>query len=393
MLENISIDIVTVVVSALLLSFALATPWFNCFFRARKLSAGIQEVTEDPQPIEKNEGCPSLSIILTPHENAYELERNLPLLLNQDYPAPFEVIVVAWKGDSETEDVLKRYADEPHLYTTYVPSSSRYMSRKKLAITLGVKAAKNEWIMLTDIECQPASQQWLTLMAQHCNKERDMVIGYTAYDDETSDYRRFERLHTALYLLREDAKGTPYRHNGSNLLIRKSMFIDGDGFRGNLKFIRGEYDFIVNKYATRDNTALELHPDSWMIEQNPTNKSWLSKHLFYMESRRNLRRSWRHRLIYNIDQWAQHLNYLFILSSIIYSVLTEQWIITAAAALALILTLTLRIIIARRALTLFKEDISWWKIIPMEIGILWHHAGYLVRYHRADKNDFICHKI
>ncbi len=48
-------------------------------------------------------------------------------------------------------DFLKRTAAEnPHLYYTYIPESSRYMSRKKLQITLGVKAAKYEWIILTE---------------------------------------------------------------------------------------------------------------------------------------------------------------------------------------------------------------------------------------------------
>lgn len=85
------------------------------------------------------ETLPPISIIITPHENARELEENLPLFLEQDYPSDFKVIVVAWKSDSDDEDVLKRYSSNPHLYTTYIPDSSRYMSRKKLAITLRLK--------------------------------------------------------------------------------------------------------------------------------------------------------------------------------------------------------------------------------------------------------------
>lgn len=74
-----------------------------------------------------------------PHDKAYELDQHLPLLLDQDYPAPFRIIVVFWRGESDTDDVLKKYAANPHLYATYIPDSSRYMSRKKLAITVGEK--------------------------------------------------------------------------------------------------------------------------------------------------------------------------------------------------------------------------------------------------------------
>ena len=195
MLNSISLDYITLVVSALLLLFALTTPWLNGFFHKPEIPEDSED-TSSPEDAERtgplgnsnHSGVP-LSIILTPYKNAYELEHNLPLLLQQDYPAGYEVIVVVWKGDSETEDVLKRFADDPHLYTTYVPDSSRYMSRKKLGITLGVKAAKNDWFVLTDIVCQPASTQWLSRMAQHCDDKHDIVIGYTAYDDATSAVR------------------------------------------------------------------------------------------------------------------------------------------------------------------------------------------------------------
>ena len=382
-MEYIVINEITVIVSVLLLLSALITPMLNGFFRKTEVQEGQggQEV------------APPVSIILTPHENPQELERNLPLIINQNYAPGFEVIVVIWKGDHETEDVLKRFVDDPHLYTTYVPDSARYMSKKKLAITLGVKAAKNEWLVFTDIESQPASDQWLSLMAQHCDESKDIVLGYTDYEEGTSDYRRFEHLHTAFYLLREDLKATPYRHNCCNMLLRKSVFIKGDGFRGNLKFLRGEYDFLVNKYADRNNTAVELHPDSWTIEQEPSDKSWMNKHLFYLENRQEMDRSLRHRLIYNTDQCAQHLNYIFIIAATIYSVLSWQWIITAAAAISLIITVIWRTIIAKKALRLFYQELGWWKIVPYEVSILYHNMNYLIRHHKADKYDFICHKV
>lgn len=386
-MESITISETIIVVCALLMISAVVTPFLNGFFRKPKC---LGEELESSESIEE---FPKVSILLTPHENGRELIQNLPLYLEQDYPAGFEIVIVVWKGDTETEEALKRFAGYPNLYTTYIPESSRYMSRKKLAITIGVKAAKNEWILMSDIECKPNTPKWLATMTRHCNKNKEMVIGYTAYDNETEDYRRFERLLTAMYLIREDHKGTPYRHNGSNLLFRKDMFIGQDGFRGNLKYIRGEYDFLVNKYATKENTTLELHPDSWMIEQKPTDKQWQNKHMFYMESRKHMQRSWLHRMPFNIDQYAMHINYLMILAALAYSIVTRQWIITAVAGVAFITTLVLRTVIGKKAITLFLEDISSWKIIPFEISIIWHQLSYILKYQRTDKYDFICHKI
>ena len=389
----IIIDNITIILGITILLSAFVTPFINCFFRKPETVAEADTVEDAERNDSITPKLPKISILLTPHENGRELEQNLPLYLNQDYPEDFEVIVVMWKGDAETEDALKRFEGNQHLYTTYIPDSSRYMSRKKLGITLGVKAAKHEWIMLTDIECKPNSPQWLATMARNCQDDKQLVIGYTAYENETPPYRRFERLHTAMYLIREDQKGTPYRHNGCNLLFRKSMFIAQDGFRGNLKFIRGEYDFMVNKYATKTNTATELHPDSWMTEQMPTEKQWRNKHLFYMESRKHLQRSLSHRLLFNLDQWALHLNYILFLAVLAYSIITQRWILTGIAAIALIITTCFRSAIGKKATNLFGETFSGWQILLFEIGIVWHNIGYLLKYRRADKYDFICHKI
>ena len=158
------IDTITIGIGAIILLLALTTPFLNGLLRKPKgiVVGSSDETAEEFQTISSK--APPVSIILAPYENAHELEHYLPLILEQDYP-DFEVIVVICKGDSDTEDAMKRLADNPHIYCTYVPDSSRYMSRKKLAVTLGVKAAKNEWILLTDAQCYPTSTHWLAAMA------------------------------------------------------------------------------------------------------------------------------------------------------------------------------------------------------------------------------------
>ena len=117
-------DTLTLACGAAVLLLALITPMLNPFFR--KLGR------EDEEQGEASEAL-GISVILTPHDEAEALERNLPALLGQDYAPGFEVIVVAEKGDSDTEDVLKRIANanpSAPLYVTFIPEGSRYMSRR-----------------------------------------------------------------------------------------------------------------------------------------------------------------------------------------------------------------------------------------------------------------------
>lgn len=391
----IEIDEITIVVGVAVLVVAAVAPFVNIFFRRPV----VERTTDDNEgsgcvaDAVENDTLPPVSIVLTPYENSEALEKSLPLFLGQKYSPGFQIVVVTSKGDSEIEDVIKRYSDNPNLYSTYIPNSSRYVSRKKLAVTLGVKAAKNEWVVLTDAECCPNSELWLATMAANCTEHIDMVIGHTSYEESTPAYRCFERMLDEMYLFREGQLGTAYRTNGNNLMFRKSMFVAGDGYRGNLKFTRGEYDFLVNKYSKAGNVAIETHPHSWMTELEPTDKSWLDKHLHYMANRKHMLRSLSHRLPYNIDQCLLHGNLLLIMAAIIYGAITQKWIIVAVASVALLFTISIRPWLSARALKEFEVEIGKVKLLFFEYIVMWKKLACLVKYHKTDKNDFMTHKV
>lgn len=379
---------ITLVVCGLLFLFAGLTPLLNPFFR--KIDFGNKTTPQGKEPIA---APPPLSVIITVHDNADDLSKHLPLFLSQDYPADFQVIIVMEKGDVETENVIKRFADNTHLYVTFIPAGSRYMSRKKLAVTVGVKASKYEWNILTDAFCSPQSDKWLYSMAENFTSSTNLVIGYSNYSSDSNAFQRFERLHTSYYLMRQALKGTAYRTNGTNLAFKKSEFISGGGYRGNLHAIRGEYDFLVNKFAHKRQTAIELRPQSWIKDTSPTHEAWINKHLFYLNSRKFLRRSRRIRALFNIDMSAMLVNYMFIVVAIVYSLIQEDWIICSVAGLSLLITFILRIHIAGKALSRFGEKISPFKIIPFEFGIIVYNIAHLLKYKKADKYDFTTHKL
>ena len=408
-------DYTTIIISVVLLLIVLLTSLINPFFRKVRIAEyGVPtSATESEETIDEEEPAeeevvaiaesivsdeqqpklPPITIILTPHDNAQELAKNLPLYLNQDYPTDFQVIVVAPQNDHETGDVLKHFAANPHLYSTFIPESSRYMSKKKLAITLGVKAAKYDWVIMADINCYPTNDNWLQAIARNCKENKELVVGYTRYEEETPAYRQFERHYIARYIMREYQRNKAYACPFNALAFRKATFLREEGFRGNLKYIRGEYDFMVNKYAKGSNLAFENSPEGTLIEETPTEKVWLSTHLFYMENRQHLQRTPQHRLLPYIDQTALHGNYLLQCVALAGSLLLGMWTIAIAAGLSLILTIILRLVMAKKALRRFDIDIPAWKIIPYELAIAWKHLGYKLKYHRADKYDFISHKL
>ena len=109
-----------------------------------------------------NQKQPSISIVMTVHDQAEALEQNLPAFLTVPYEGTYEVIVVDNMSADETPDVLKRMkAEYPNLYSTFLPESVIVNpSRKRLALSIGAKAAHYDYIVLADIRRVPVNTEW-----------------------------------------------------------------------------------------------------------------------------------------------------------------------------------------------------------------------------------------
>ena len=377
-----TLDILTLILSAVVVLMALLTPMMSPFFRRLHHS-------ETPA----GNSQPPVTVLLVSNGDHIALDEHLPIYLTQVYGGNFEVVVVTEKADIETENVLKRYSHDPHLYHTFVPESSRYMSKSKLAITLGVKAAKNEWIILTDPRCKPSDSHWLEAMAPHLTDDHSLVMGYCGLADEARPFHRFHRLHTALYLLREAQNERPYRTNCMHVAFRKSEFMKQSGFLEYLKFSIGEYDFLVNKYGRGGRTDVAYDSSTWLTENALADKTWQNQQVYFRETGRHLEGGSWVRLLHSLDQWALHLGNLLFLGIGIFAGLTSRWILLGVTVLALLLTIVMRTLNGRKALRMFDVNIPTWKIYFYELSVLRHTILTHLRYEYADKNDFISHKV
>ena len=377
------ISTTTIIAGAVVVLLAVLGSLINPFLRSLRF-----------QKTGTAENQPPVSILITAHDNLAELERNLPMFLRQQYAADYQVIVVCQSTDGETQDFLKRIAAEnPHLYYTYIPESSRYMSRKKLQITLGVKAAKHEWIILTEPNCRPSNDKWLQTMARQCQDPNHLVLGYVALDEETKSVRRFDSIRKAYYVLRRAQQTYGYRSHMPNVAFRKSDFMKEQGYQGNLEYVRGEYDFLVNKYAHCGDTATELDCDAWLIREAPSNKSWHNAHLYLQASRKSLERAGSMRTLMFFDHLMPHLSLIATLAVAAYSILMKNWILTGCAGFSFLLLFIVRMLTANKAIKHFDDGIAMFKLPFFEYGIIWRNLATKLRYWRADKNDFTSHKL
>jgi glycosyltransferase involved in cell wall biosynthesis len=123
---------------------------YQIYFYFRYINRG--GATSTPQAETNQEELPPVSVIVCARNEYNNLQEYLPILLSQDYPN-YEVIVVDDSSEDETEFLLERLSHQyAHLYHTFVPRGARVVSSKKLALTIGLKAAHHEHILLTDAD-------------------------------------------------------------------------------------------------------------------------------------------------------------------------------------------------------------------------------------------------
>lgn len=324
-----------------------------------------------------------ISIVMTTHDQAPELQRNLPRLLSLHYDPGFEVIVVDESSTDDTDDVLKQLKNEySNLYTTYIPATSHYLSRRKLALMLGIKAAKNDWIILTEPDCHPDSGRWLEAMGEAMTDDVDTLCGYTAYEQGTKAKYVYLRMYTWWRQQRR-----PYRYDGANLAIRKSAFMERNGFLQNLRYRRGEYDFIVNE-TDRSRIATVKSEDSRMRQEEPTEKTWKNAQLHYMETRRHLKGAWMYRLVFVSMQLLRHLSCWLVPIALIYTVIRNT-LYAALLAVVILLFIGLSTFFCYRLAKAYGEKIPVWKMPLLDLWVGWHYIHYGMKYLLADKSDFI----
>ena len=261
-------DLSAIVISLLSLSAVAAVIVLICYVPfIRRVCSRAKEclLIVDKDSNETSDRTPA-SIIIYSQGEADRLESLLPSVLGQDYDGPFEVIVVN-EGDSpDVRNVISALQmSNRNLYLTFTPDGARSLSRKKLALTLGIKAARYPVVVQTTTDAVISSDQWLTKILRHFNnREVGIVLGYAAPSSDITVSRRcsFDYTNDSVAWLSPAINHRPFRGSELNLAYRRELFFANKGFSRSLNLHFGDDDIFISEIANKTNTVVELSPDS-----------------------------------------------------------------------------------------------------------------------------------
>ena len=198
--------------------------------------------------------------------DAYErLAELLPALLSQDYP-DFEVVVVNDCSDDETgtylEDLERK---EPRIKPVQLRQHLNFFNGKKFPLSMGIKSASHDLLVLTDADCLPTSNQWLRSMVGCYGEGTELVVGYAPYVRSKGLLNllvRFDAVQQAMLYLSAALAGRPYAGVGKNLSYRQRLFFNQKGFTSHYTMEAGDDDLFVSQAATRRNTGVHIDPEN-----------------------------------------------------------------------------------------------------------------------------------
>lgn len=270
-----------------------------------------------------------VSVVICAKNEADNLRNRLVYVLEQDYP-DFEVVVVNDQSTDDTEMILDEYKQKyPNLYVTEISHNAQFRQGKKLALTIGIKAAKNEWLLLTDADCIPASKNWIRTMSQYFTEGNDFVLGYGGYEERPGFLNkliRYDAGFIALQYFTFAEAGMPYMGVGRNLAYRKSLFIKSKGFVSHSRLMSGDDDLFVNENARKRRVAVSYNPDSFtMCESKETFHQWNTQKQRHFSASERYKGS--HKFLLAMEPMARSY---FYLAAVALSFFEPLYIVTGA---------------------------------------------------------------
>jgi len=299
-----------------------------------------------------------VSVIICARNAIEELKNLIPVLQNQDYP-DFEIIIVDDRSEDPTYDfLLENQSKDMGFKLVRINFTPDHTNSKKYALTMGIKAAKNELLLFTDADCVPVSDQWIKEMVNNFDEEKEIVLAYAPYKrlpGILNQLIRFDTFYTAVQCFSFALAGMPYMGVGRNLAYKQSLFFKLKGFYRHVNLTGGDDDLFVNRASNPENTTICLNPKTQTISNPKTSwKSWYKQKLRHWYIGKFYKGRDRFMLgLLQISRILYWFTFLMIIAWIPFNII---------AGGLFLLERIVWLIGMNKVKNLLEEKISWWKM-------------------------------
>lgn len=315
-----------------------------------------------------------VSVIICAKNEAENLRKFIPLILQQDHPE-FEIVLINDASTDETLNIIEEFQNQSDkIKIVNVVNNEAFWANKKYALTLGIKRASKSYLLFTDADCRPESTTWLREMSSRFEEQKSIVLGYGGYfihrRSILNKLIRFETLFTAIQYFSYASWGTPYMGVGRNLAYTSEEFYRQSGFAAHLHVKSGDDDLFVNSAANRWNTSLCFSAEGITRSIPKTSfKAWFNQKRRHVSIARHYKK--QHQLLLGIFYMSQIFFWLlfFILLfgtywQVALGMLAVRWIVQG--------------MVFYNSGKKFGETDVFWLFPFLELFLIWAQLGIFI---------------
>lgn len=312
----------------------------------------------NPQPSEEAKQV-GISVIVPLFDADFGfLTERLPVLLAQRL-ANYEVVLVNVTGDEDFSEQIKILKiKQPRLSSTKLKVDPAFPISTKMALNVGIKAARYDHLLFTLPDCVPTSERWAEMFARGF-VGHDVVLGYSAIAPRKGLWSRTIRcanMATSMRWLSSAVRHRPYRGTLCNIGFTKKAYFEARGFN-HLNLNMGEDDLFVMKIANGANTVATLGGASAMSQVAWGGVCWWKK--------RRVRLSYPYKFYPRRVKWGTGVELwsraLFFAVALAVALLLPQ-MAAISAGVAVVLRLLVVMLVAKRTARRLSERgllIAW----------------------------------
>lgn len=304
------------------------------------------------EKLDEPEAKPPVSVVIAARNEYHHLIKNLPVILSQDYP-DFEVVVVNHASNDESADYLREInKKDSRLKIVHIDRELNFFTGKKFPLSLGIKSAANEILLLTDADCIPDGIDWISGMVSRYTDGTEIVLGFGPYKKKTGFTNllvRYDTFVVAMQYLSYALKGLPYMGVGRNLSYKRSMFFRNKGFTSHYKIASGDDDLFINQAANKKNTKICLDAKSFVYSEPVTSlDAWLTQKRRHLSTGKNYKT--RFKFLLGMYSFSQLIFYTLLIILLIFNIYP-----LVVVSLFLLRLLT-QFIVHKKILRHFRDD-------------------------------------
>lgn len=229
-----------------------------------------------------------VSVIITSNNKVEFLRKNLEAFLTQDYQN-YEVIVVDECSEDETQDFLAEMQQKyPQLRTTRIFPDTKFRNTKKIAINIGILAAKYDILLFSEITCVPETKNWVKTMQSYFDQNTAVVLGFANYkagkeSNRICRYFRFLRFLRMMLLIRN---GMYVIGDGYNMAYRKSYYMEKRGFSKNSQIYLGYDSEMVKELSKKGEVKVVKDVEARIVMEDSRKKVSQEDCMYYYAIKR-----------------------------------------------------------------------------------------------------------